>query len=94
MNRVLVRDMWPPGHKLVKDIKTIDQLNATELVPEDLEALMNWAYVRHFSARRNRSYSLLHTTPTTQAGTVNQVAFRVQGYVQECTLHPLGDWKG
>ena len=91
---VLVRDMWLSS-RLSLDQRTLDQLDAHEVVPEDALDLDDWAYI--VSRERPRDFArrsiYVHAKfPGMPPGEVAEVTFRLQGYVDHSSLGPLGTW--
>ncbi|KAF7797227.1 hypothetical protein EIP86_008419 [Pleurotus ostreatoroseus] len=94
-NGRLVRDMWPAFIPRIAQDKASDKLKAHEKVPDNMEDLLAWAHVRHFTGKPHAHYSLLHSDETVNTDRqVREVFLRLQGYVLEKNLEPLGDWDG
>ena len=86
--------MWQ-APQLAIDIRGVNELETHELIPEGMFALDAWGYV---VARENarditrRSMYVVANTPGLEPGEVAEATIRLQGYVEECNLGPLGDW--
>ena len=81
--------------QLAIDTRRIEELESHELVPEDVLALDAWGYVVVRENARDvarRSMYVLANAPSLGPGEVVEVAIRIQGFVEECNLGPLGDW--
>lgn len=87
--------MWPKDvPQLAKDTKPIQEYSTHELIPETLEELMAWCYVRRIqTGDPARRFALVHATPGPDTDDCEQVAFRFQGIVLNAELRPLGTWK-
>ncbi len=85
--------MWPAFiPKIVKD-KPAKALDTYEKVPDNLDDMLAWAHVRHFPTKPQAPYLLLYTDlGVGNVKEVHEVSFRLQGYVVELNLDPLGDW--
>lgn len=90
-----MRDLWPTGlPQLAKDTKTIQEYKEHELIPESLEGLMGWSYLRRIdTGDPARRFALVHATLDPDGGDYDQVTFRFQGIVLSAELRPLGTWK-
>lgn len=93
--RTLVRDMWPKDvPQLVKDTKGVQEYSVHDLIPESLEGLMAWCYVRRIqTGDPSRRFALVHAVPDVNTNECEQVVFRFQGIVLNADLRPLGTWK-
>lgn len=86
--------MWASSTTLKKDNQTAFCLFNDEMVPESLEDMMNWAYVRQlYASDPSRKYKLVHATGTQGENTVKEVAIHFQGFVLNSELRPLGNWR-
>ncbi|KAF7792443.1 hypothetical protein EIP86_003480 [Pleurotus ostreatoroseus] len=75
--------------------KKADQLKEHDKLPENLQDLSAWAHVQRFTATPTNPYLLVHSGEAlNNAEQVHEVFFRVQGYVLEVNMEPLGDWDG
>ncbi|KAF7796808.1 hypothetical protein EIP86_007992 [Pleurotus ostreatoroseus] len=92
---LLVRDMWPQFLPRIAQDKSLEKLQAHEKLPDNLHDLGAWAYVRRFAGKTSTPYTLLHASEDLNTNDqVREVFIRVQGYVLEANLEPLGDWDG
>ena len=96
VNNELIVSMWPTDLPSCAQItKPPSQLDEHELVPDDTNALDDWAYVRQRSDVRDnarRSIYVLSRAPQARPDEIFEVSLRLQGFVQSCVLTPLGSW--
>lgn len=87
--------MWPNDvPQLAKDIKTLQEYSSHELIPESLEGMMAWSYVRRIqTGDPSRRFALVHAITDPATDECEQVVFRFQGVVLSAELRPLGTWK-
>ena len=88
--------MWPEAYpKICQETQIRKDMEDTDIVPETLIAMLDWAHVREVGRREDkfRRYSLVHSQPVKgHEGAVCEVVCRLQGIVESCSLSTLGSW--
>ena len=77
------------------DTRGLDELGTHEVLPEGVLELDEWAYVitrENIRDLSRRSMYVLANAPGLLPGEVAEASVRLQGYVEECNISPLGDW--
>ena len=96
VNNELVVSMWPVDMNASALIeKPMSEMEEHELVPEETNALDEWAYICQRQEVRDNSrksvYVLSCVSPA-KPDEVFEVSLRLQGFVRSCVLTPLGNW--
>ncbi|KAH7905658.1 hypothetical protein BJ138DRAFT_1118278 [Hygrophoropsis aurantiaca] len=94
----LVRDSWPKGIGHLDGEKiSCASLQDWEKVPPTYYEICSWAQVAldpSAQERRRENILVYAKPPATEQHTLFPISIRVQGFLEACCLHRLGNWKG
>ncbi|KAI0067112.1 hypothetical protein BV25DRAFT_1785538, partial [Artomyces pyxidatus] len=98
----LVRDRWPNAvARLGQDTKEFGDMTFHELVPSSFEELCRWAYVHLRTRGQDTGRGLIFlyqpldpSIPPSMSVNGTEVIVRFQGFLGQCNLKALGNWKG
>ncbi|KAI0066308.1 hypothetical protein BV25DRAFT_1797647, partial [Artomyces pyxidatus] len=95
----LVRDGWPNAvARLWQDVKEYGDMSFYESVPSTFEDLCRWAYLflrtRNHDVAKGFVFLYRPENPSVLPGNGAEVVIRFQGFIGQCNLKPLGNWKG
>ena len=90
----LIANMWPHQYPVL-ETAPIHKLHREDLVPDGLEALLDWAQVRRNPDRSepSRRHVLVHNTRSNLGSELQQIVVRLQGIVVKTNLQTVGNWR-
>lgn len=92
---VAVRDSWPVAlPKFVRGNGPVALLGASDRVPISEQDMEGWCYIgrNRDEVDPSRRSALFYRSPG--GSPRKEVMLRLQGFIREVRLHPLGSWNG